>query len=176
MLFKDKVYLCSGEIVRFFKSYTNVDVSEIVKISFQKIWDITENPDRLWSRRKNNPIEEYTIWEKLLTVTFLSLKFIFFTSSHYFEEKWLSNWFIPSKATVGFQLRIDAAMHFKIGYQTYTLPLKAVDTIGNCQRLAFTVGVSQHMHKISNLWKFELNRSSNLRDNNERKKHPSHTK
>ena len=32
----------------------------------------------------------------------------------------------------------------------------AVDTIGNCQRLAFTVGVSQHMHKIINLWKFEL--------------------
>ena len=30
-------------------------------------------------------------------------------------------------------------------------PLKAVDTIGNCQRLAFTVGVSQHMHKITNL-------------------------
>ena len=47
--------------------------------------------------------------------------------------------------------------------------LKAVDTIGNCQRLAFTVGVSQHMHKITNLWKFYLNRSSKLRDNNERK-------
>ena len=47
--------------------------------------------------------------------------------------------------------------------------LKAVDTIGNCQRLAFTVGVSQHMHKITTLWKFELNRSSNLWDNNERK-------
>ena len=29
--------------------------------------------------------------------------------------------------------------------------LKAVDTIGNCQRLAFTVGVSQHVHKITNL-------------------------
>ena len=29
--------------------------------------------------------------------------------------------------------------------------LKAVDTIGNCQRLAFTVSVSQHMHKITNL-------------------------
>ena len=29
--------------------------------------------------------------------------------------------------------------------------LKAVDTIGNCQRLAFTVGVSKHMHKITNL-------------------------
>ena len=49
--------------------------------------------------------------------------------------------------------------------------LKAVDTIGNCQRLAFTV-VSQHMHKITNLWKFNLNRSSNLRDNNERKRAP----
>ena len=47
--------------------------------------------------------------------------------------------------------------------------LKAVDTISNCQRLAFTVGVSQHMHKITNLWKFELNRSSNLQDNNGRK-------
>ena len=36
--------------------------------------------------------------------------------------------------------------------------LKAVYTIGNNQRLAFTIGVSQHMHKITNLWKFELNR------------------
>ena len=33
----------------------------------------------------------------------------------------------------------------------YFIGLKAVDTIGNCQRLAFTVGVSQHMHKITNL-------------------------
>ena len=32
------------------------------------------------------------------------------------------------------------------------------------------------MHKITNLYKFELNRSSKLRDNNERKKHPCHTK
>ena len=29
--------------------------------------------------------------------------------------------------------------------------LKAVDTFGNCQRLAFTVGVSQHMHRTINL-------------------------
>ena len=29
--------------------------------------------------------------------------------------------------------------------------LKTVDTIGNCQRLAFTVGVSQHVHTITNL-------------------------
>ena len=38
-----------------------------------------------------------------------------------------------------------------------------------CQRLVFTFGVSQHMPKITNLWKFELNWSSKLRDNNERK-------
>ena len=43
-----------------------------------------------------------------------------------------------------------------------------VDTNGNCQRLVFTVCVSQHMHK-TNLWKFELNRSSKLRDNYKRK-------
>ena len=29
--------------------------------------------------------------------------------------------------------------------------LKTVDTIGNCQRIAFTVAVSDHMHKITNL-------------------------
>ena len=50
--------------------------------------------------------------------------------------------------------------------------LKTVDTIGNCQRLVFTLGVSQHMHKITNLWTFRLNRSSQLRDNNEIKKTP----
>ena len=55
------------------------------------------------------------------------------------------------------------------GHWALNHSLKAVDTIGNCQRLACTVGVSQHMHKITNLWKFELNRSSNLRDNKERK-------
>ena len=48
------------------------------------------------------------------------------------------------------------------------MTLKAVDTPGNCQSLAFTLGVSHHMHKITNLWKFHLNWSSKLRDNNER--------
>ena len=51
-----------------------------------------------------------------------------------------------------------------------TSSLKAMDTIGNCQKLAFTVGISQHMQKITNLWNFELNRSTKLRDNNERRK------
>ena len=54
--------------------------------------------------------------------------------------------------------------------------LKTVDTIGNCRRPVFLLGVSQHMHKITNLWKFELVWSSELRDNYERKKHPCHTK
>ena len=35
----------------------------------------------------------------------------------------------------------------------WNLTLKTADTIGNCQRLVFTVGVSQQMHKIINLWK-----------------------
>ena len=34
----------------------------------------------------------------------------------------------------------------------------------------FSLGLSQHVHKITNPWKFELNWSSKLRDNNERKK------
>ena len=48
-----------------------------------------------------------------------------------------------------------------------------MDTIGNRQRLVFSLGVSQHMHKITN-----LNRSSKLGDINEKnqKKHPCHTK
>ena len=58
---------------------------------------------------------------------------------------------------------------------SFFFSLKTLDTIGNCQRLVFTVGGSQHMHQITNLWKFELNRSSKLQDNNERKKYPCHT-
>ena len=37
-----------------------------------------------------------------------------------------------------------------------TLVLKTMDTSGNCQRTVFSLRVSQHMHKITNLWKFEL--------------------
>ena len=47
--------------------------------------------------------------------------------------------------------------------------LKTLDTIGNCQRPVLSFGVSQHMHKITNLWKFELNWSLKLRHNNESK-------
>ena len=47
---------------------------------------------------------------------------------------------------------------------------KTLYTIGNCVRPVFSLGVSQHMRKITNQWKLELNRSSKSRDNNERKK------
>ena len=63
----------------------------------------------------------------------------------------------------GLIIVIKAALH------AGALPV-SLDTIGNCQRPVFSLGVSQHMHKITNLWKFELNWSSKLRDINERKK------
>ena len=47
--------------------------------------------------------------------------------------------------------------------------LKGLDTFGNCQRPVFSLGAYHYMHKITNLWKFELNWSSKLRGNNGRK-------
>ena len=56
-------------------------------------------------------------------------------------------------------------------------PLTTLDTIGNCQRPVLSPGVSQHMHKITNLYKFELDWSSELRDiTMKEEKHPCHTK
>ena len=49
-----------------------------------------------------------------------------------------------------------------------------METIGNFQRPVFSLGVSQHMHKTTNLWKFELNWSSKFGDNNEKKNTLSH--
>ena len=34
------------------------------------------------------------------------------------------------------------------------MSLKTLDTFGNCQRLVFSLGVSQHMHQITNMLKF----------------------
>ena len=47
--------------------------------------------------------------------------------------------------------------------------------IGICQRPVFSLG-GAHMHKITTMWKFELNWSSKLRDITERKKHPCNKK
>ena len=41
--------------------------------------------------------------------------------------------------------------------------LKTLDTF-TCQRPVFSLGVSQHMHTMTNLWKFELNWSSKLQE------------
>ena len=46
--------------------------------------------------------------------------------------------------------------------------LKTLDTIGNCQRPVSSLGVSQHTHKITTLWKLSSNWLSQLRDNSER--------
>ena len=51
----------------------------------------------------------------------------------------------------------------------YSVDLKTVDTIGSCQTPVFSLAVSQHMHKITNL---ELDLSSELRENYDRKIHP----
>ena len=59
---------------------------------------------------------------------------------------------------------------FKIDYSFgLAFILKTLDSIGNCRRPVFPLGVSQHMYKITILCKFELNWSSKLRDNNESK-------
>ena len=55
-------------------------------------------------------------------------------------------------------------------YQQCLVSLKERYGFGNCQRPVFSLGVSQHKHKITNLWKFGLNWSSKLRENDERKK------
>ena len=47
--------------------------------------------------------------------------------------------------------------------------LKTLDDIGNCQRPVFSLCVSQHVHKRTNLLKFELNLLLKLQDNSERK-------
>ena len=60
-------------------------------------------------------------------------------------------------------------------YSKNEIHLETLDTIGNCQRPVFSLVVSQHMHTIANLWKFEHIWSSKLRDN-ETKRHSCHTK
>ena len=44
-----------------------------------------------------------------------------------------------------------------------------MDTFGNCQRPMFSLGVSQRMHRITNLWQLWFNWSSKLQENNDRK-------
>ena len=57
---------------------------------------------------------------------------------------------IPSVNPPVSYLQICILLIFAL-FRKCPMALKAVDTIGNCQRLAFAVGVSQHMHKIISL-------------------------
>ena len=54
---------------------------------------------------------------------------------------WHNNTGLPSIHGVVVKLQILVVMKV----------LKTLDTIGNSQRLVFSLGVSQHMHKILNL-------------------------
>ena len=55
-------------------------------------------------------------------------------------------------------------------FRAGSLGLKVLDTFGNCQRLVFSLGVFQHMHKITNLLNLDsVGHRSQLRENNERK-------
>ena len=49
------------------------------------------------------------------------------------------------------EIKHDVFPRNKTDFNTF---LKTLDTIGNCQKPVFSLGVSQHMHEISNLWKF----------------------
>ena len=69
----------------------------------------------------------------------------------------------------GFTLLRSVWLCVLVGITIVHCALKTLDTISDCQRPVSSLGVSQHMHKTTNLWVFELNRSSNLRDDNERK-------
>ena len=45
---------------------------------------------------------------------------------------------------------------------------KTLCTFGNCQRPVFSLGVSQHLNKTTNMCKFELNLLSMMKENKER--------
>ena len=46
----------------------------------------------------------------------------------------------------------EASVHFYVAPSFFKCwRLNAVDTIGNCRNPVFSFGVSQHMHKITNL-------------------------
>ena len=67
-----------------------------------------------------------------------------------------------------YELMCSASWH---SYELTRTHLKTLDTIGNCQRPAFSPGVhvSEHMHKRTNLRKFLLNLASKC------EKHSCHT-
>ena len=43
-----------------------------------------------------------------------------------------------------------------MNYSVSSFAFKALNTFGSCQRQVFSLGISQYMHKVTNLWKFKL--------------------
>ena len=81
---------------------------------------------------------------------------IFKTTCMLFHKQFQGCGFEPPKLTADFAMTRVSIVVKLLNYNFLIcaicfLHLQAVDTIGNCQRLAFTVGVAQHMHKITNL-------------------------
>ena len=52
--------------------------------------------------------------------------------------------------------------------------VRALETFVNCQRPVFSLGASQIVYKLTNLWTLWLNWLSNLKENNEWKTHLLH--
>ena len=95
-------------------------------------------------------------------------------TSHKFymwHSRWASNLILLCLATSVLKQLHEIGPQEFLSLNQRGARLKTLDTIGNCQRPVFSLGVhvSQHMHKKTNLWKFEFNWSSMLWDNNERK-------
>ena len=86
--------------------------------------------------------------------------------------------YLVSKMTQHFHLTLSLSLilwevkaadtHLSHLWTETKLALKTLDTFGVCQRPVFSLSVSQHMHEITSLWKFGLNRSTKLRENDER--------
>ena len=77
----------------------------------------------------------------------------------------------PTSACLLFQdpcygFKFDKVEKTPLGYLWFIMQLKALDTFDKCRRTdLFSLGVSENMHQIANVWKFWLNLSSNLQEN-----------
>ena len=91
----------------------------------------------------------------------------------YFLQTPMTDWALVSPGLLFF---ISVVIHEVWAFGQYCLPkvsnvFKGIGhlTFGNRQRPVFSLGVNPNMHKITHQWKCELNWSSKLQENNERK-------
>ena len=73
---KQQLLVCCNQIQgRFVNMLKNVQGFHLFHFNGTHFWDIARNPERICPYRKNNPYQETTIWETLLTITLLRFKF-----------------------------------------------------------------------------------------------------